>query len=112
MEGRAHSGDREVCDCWILLLNGGWGRKAEVAGEPVLKEVGQQAGKRALPSALTWTCGAGPSQHPGAWLVSSLPSLPVPGTGLGTCEGLQEYLWNEWLFPKFSTFLRHQFKKK
>lgn len=56
-----HFGDQAVFDYWILFLNGGQGRKAEMAGEPVLRfgSLRQQARKRSLPlSVLTWNCRA------------------------------------------------------
>lgn len=47
-----HFGDQAVFDYWILFLNGGQGRKAEMAGEPVLREVWkpQAAGRKEDPA--------------------------------------------------------------
>lgn len=86
-----------------------------MAHEPAPREVWKpgQAGRKEDPPlrALEWDCGTWPSLHLGAWLCSFLLYLPVPGAGLGTARGLQEFLWNECLSPRFPILPRLQFKK-
>lgn len=89
-----------------------------MAHEPASREVWKpgQAGRKEDPPlwALEWDCRTWPSLHLGAWLCSFLPYLPVlpvPGTRLGTARGLQEFLWNECLSPRFPILPRLQFKK-
>ena len=96
------------------------GKEGKVAGEPVLGEFWkpQTAGREENPAFVSANDEEAqgpilPVPSPASTRVfRSLLCLPLASTGLGTWEGLQEYLWDEWLCARFSSLPRHQFMNK